>query len=704
MEEKELKDLELDDIVKEFTGKQEPVAQDAVTPEELKAMEEQIEEALTGDTIRLDTIVIPKAAAATQDTVRLDRVGAQQATADTVRIDADTVKISADTVKMAALSADEPAEAQQMPEAAPEAEKVEPYSAGWEPEYEQPIGEYVPPKPIEFKPYSKARELKRKLVAGPERRYYELNEQGLGKLQLAILLSLIVVLLSAGTTALYALGRISTARLKLMVFVQFMAMLLSALLGSFQMIEGLMDLRQKRFTLNTMLVFTFVACCLDGLVCLRQQRIPCCAAFSLQVTMSLWSAYQRRATEMGQMDTLRKANKLDAIVEVPDYYDGCSGMLRTEGRLEDFMDRYEAVSTPERILSVYTLAALGASVLIGAVAGVLHRSISFGIQALSVSLLAAVPVTSFVVLTRPMAILERKLHKQGVVLCGWEGIRTMSRRVVFPLEHSDLFPTGSCKLNGVKFYGSRDPDQVVAYCNAVISADGGGLAPLFEQLLNSRSGRHYPVEHLRRYAGGGVGGEVCDEPVLIGVLPFLKKMGVEIPEGTSVNQAVYAAIDGELCGVFAVTYAKIKSSGDGLNALCGYRGLRGVLISSDFMLTEDFVRSKFRVNTRRLCFPDQSIRGEISRKQPAEDAKNLALITAKGLAPYTYAVAGARNVRSASLVGMVIQMAGGIIGLAIMAILAVLGAKELLTPANMFLYELVWLIPGLLITEWTRSI
>jgi len=39
-----------------------------------------------------------------------------------------------------------------------------------------------------------------------------------------------------------------------------------------------------------------------------------------------------------------------------------------------------------------------------------------------------------------------------------------------------------------------------------------------------------------------------------------------------------------------------------------------------------------------------------------------------------------------------------------MLVLAILGARELLTPANMFLYQLVWMIPGLLITQWTRSI
>ena len=36
--------------------------------------------------------------------------------------------------------------------------------------------------------------------------------------------------------------------------------------------------------------------------------------------------------------------------------------------------------------------------------------------------------------------------------------------------------------------------------------------------------------------------------------------------------------------------------------------------------------------------------------------------------------------------------------------LAYLGSAELLTPVNVLLYQLVWLVPGLLITEWTRTV
>ena len=672
LQEQESLELNLDDIMKEFAPEEGGILEDPVLEEQEENQEageaaENMPE-VTGDTVRVELPQHRKVENDLGDTVRLDNI---EQLAQEVQI--------------------------------PQEGKPEAYGENWQPQYEQPMGEYVPPQPIIFHPRSRLRELKRKLVAGPERRYYEINEVGFGKLQAAIFLSFLVVVLTAGSTAMYALNMVQESRMKLMIFCQIFAMLMSALLGCYQMLEGLADLLKGRFTLDTLLVITFLACCADGVLCLKELRIPCCAAFSLQVTMSLWGAYHRRSTEMAMMDTMRKATNLSGIKAVKDYYDGCTGLLREEGQVEDFMDQYSKPSAPEKVFSWYAFIALLVSLGNGIAAMMLHGSVSFGLQVLSVSLLAAVPVTSFITLSRPMAILERKLHRLGSVLCGWKGIVGLSKRAVFPISHEDLFPVGSCKLNGVKFYGSRDPDQVVAYCAALVNADGGGLVPLFDHLLTSRNGRHYDVENFRGYEGG-IGGEVCGEPVLMGTLNCLKEMGVEIPEGTSVSQAVYAAIDGEFCGVFAVTYAKAKSSVAGLRTMCSYRGLRPVLITEDFMLTESFIRSRFGVNTRRVCFPQRPVRRELAGLEAGEEIPAMALITSKGLAPYGFAITGARSVRTASWIGVAIHLLGGILGLAMMAVLAYLGEAELLTPVNLLLYEMVWLIPGLLITEWTRSL
>ena len=661
MDERE-QEFSLEDILREF-GEEEPVAAEA--PEQ---PEEEAQPTVTEETIRLDTAAFLKGKVHNAQPL------------------------------------DEPEEDAQPQEAEPAPQQEEAAFEGqWEPEYEQPMGEYVPPQPIIFHPRSRLRELKKKLVEGPERRYYQLSEKGVGKLQIAIFFSLLVVLISAGSTVLYALGMVQQDRMRLMIFGQFLAMLISALLGYNQMIAGVADLLHGRFSLNTLLVVTFAACCLDGIMCLQQLRVSCCAAFGLEMTMSLWAAYQSRNTELGQMDTLRKAVRLDSVVAAEDYYKDAKGLFRGEGQVEDFMDTYAARTQPEKIQSVYSLVAALAAVGIGITAGVLH-GVAVGIQVTAVSMLAAVPATAFVVYTRPMAILQRRLHQLGTVLCGWQGVQGLQGKAVLPLACDDLFPQGTMKMNGVKFFGSRDPDQIVAYATALVTADGGGLVSLFTQLLDSRNGRHYEAVNFRGYDNGGIGGEVCGESVLVGPPGFLKEMGVEFPGGLKISQAVCVAVDGELCGLFAVVYERNRAVAAGLSALCACRGVAPLMVSNDFMLTPGFVRSKFGVHPKRVRFPERSERAQLQAQQPEEDAPALLLTTREGLAPVAYGIVGARALWAACRAGTVIYMLGGILGLAMMLTLTLLGAVDLISPANMFLYQLVWMIPGLLVTQWTKVI
>ena len=122
------------------------------------------------------------------------------------------------------------------------------------------------------------------------------------------------------------------------------------------------------------------------------------------------------------------------------------------------------------------------------------------------------------------------------------------------------------------------------------------------------------------------------------------------------------------------------------------------------MLPESFIRSKFGIKSKRLLFPGEEERQKLRQMEAEEDACAALISTQDGLAPMAFGVTGARALRSACNTGVVLHMIGGILGMAVVLTLVVLGALHLLTPANMFLYQLVWLIPGWLVTEWTRSV
>ena len=367
------------------------------------------------------------------------------------------------------------------------------------------------------------------------------------------------------------------------------------------------------------------------------------------------------------------------------------------------MDHYAGPVRPEKQLNTYSMIAMFIAFAIGIFAGVMD-GFSAGVQVAAVSLLAAVPATAFISHSRPALILQRRLHRLGTVLCGWQGVEGLNGKVIFPVNFRDMYSADSLRLNGVKYFGQREPEQVASFAAAVVTADKCGLTELFDQVLDSCNGRFYDADQLEHFENGGMSGVVEGEKVLLGSASFMKEMDVEVPENVRMPYAVYVAIEGELSGLFAVSYEKTSSAAAGLSTLTSYRGLQCVMTGDDFMVTYGFLKSKFGIKPKRFLLPDYPLRDALRQVQPEENAGCLMLTTASGLAPIAYGVTGARVLKNACRMGTVLHIVGGAVGLAMMILLVILGALELLTPANMFLYQLVWMIPAFLVTEWTRSI
>lgn len=657
---------------------------------------------VSGDTVRIDTAAIASQIPAdvTGDTIRLDTAAIAEKTARQAVESGDTVRFT-------------PISQQSPVTHAPEDTGAEPFSENWEPVYDAPIadydpnaptGEYVPPEPIVFRPKSRLQELKRKLMDGPEKRYNALMEQGVTRLQVAIFFSLLVVILAVVSIVMDHMGLVRENRMRLLVFGEMFAMLVSALLAANLISDGFADLMHGHFTLNSLLSVTFIACILDAAFCLREVRVPFCAAFCLEVAMALWAEYQRRTTEASQMDTLRRATRLNRVEKAPDCFEGRPGLRVTDGEVEDFMDAYTETPAPTKTLNFYSLLATVASLIIGIYAAITN-GLASGIQIWSAAMLAAAPVTIFISQTRPAAILERRLSRFGALICGWKGISAMSGQSVVPLRDTDLFPAGSVKINGVKFYSGRNADHIISCAAALMDVSGNGLAPLFDQLADSRGSHRCVVDESRIYGTNGVGGIIEGESVLMGTKAFLRDMGVEIPEGAHVSQAVYLSIEGEFCAVFALAYGKLKGVSASLHALSSYTGLTPVLASDNFLLSEEFIRAKFSVNTNRFAFPTPEVRRSLAAWQPEEGTTvPCALTTQDGLTGTAFAITGARNLRSSMNWGTIIHIFGGIVGLVCVLALTAVGAWHLLTPTNLLVFELIWTVPGMLISSWTRRL
>ena len=127
--------------------------------------------------------------------------------------------------------------------------------------------------------------------------------------------------------------------------------------------------------------------------------------------------------------------------------------------------------------------------------------------------------------------------------------------------------------------------------------------------------------------------------------------------------------------------------------------------TTNFILDEAFLREKYRADTRRVTFPSGSERERLTSWNPEEGhSAPIALTTRESLAGTAFAISGARALRVAAIAGAAVHILGGLVGLAAVLILALSGRTDLMSPSNLLLLELIWAIPGLMITEWTRNL
>lgn len=650
-------------------------------------------EEIQTDTVRLGDTTRVQQTVRLGDTRPVGGVNSRRDTrpiGDTVRLDGTAATAKSDTRPL-------PDEDVRVYKPGAKKQTAEPYTANWEPEYDAPMGEYMPQTPIEF-PQNRAQQLRRQLEQGPQRQYQHLQKTPLSRLRAEMLLSLVLFFVAASTSLLY--HQVDGARLKLMIFGQTLILLLSALAGYRRLLAGVTQMLHRRFDMDSLLVVTLVVCWVDALVCLKSRHLPFAAVFSLQMLMAQWADQQKMQIRLSQLDTLRKASDLTAVVKQKEYYKHQCAYRTVPGQLDDFADQQP--SGPEKLLCRYAQVL----VVLGAVLAIVvsfMQNVAGGIRVYAACLLAAVPATAFVCFSQPQATLEKRMHKLGTVLCGWQGIRNIDKQGYYPLSHQDLFPDHHVKLNGVRFYGERNPNTIVSYMAALMKADGGSLAGPFEQLRSSRNARVCKVEELTSYPGG-VGGQIDGLSVIAGTLEFMENMGVELSEVSHIPHAVYAAVNQSLCAVFAVNFTRSKSSAAGLRTLCDSGHVRPIMVDCDFVMTDEFLEQKLGVDVSRMQFPDCMTRMNLAQKQPPEDGSVIALTTRGGLAQRAFAVTGGAALRSAWRYGAAVHMLGGGIGFVAVALLALSGAIALLTPYNLLLYGCVWMIPGLLVAEWTRNI
>ena len=367
-------------------------------------------------------------------------------------------------------------------------------------------------------------------------------------------------------------------------------LLAQSLLSAEVFLRGVYQALKLRFDLSSLLTVMVLVTVADAFFAIPAGRAPFCAVAGLLLLLALWSVTLEKRGKWRTLKTVLAMEAPVAAVKEEKAWHGLDCIFRREGSLQDFTAMLETPDAAQKAMRIYAPLALLVTAALAVFAAVEGGS-NF-LWAWAALLSAALPAGGFLACCRPFAILARRLARAGAALCGWRGAKLLSGEVGIIIRDLDLFPRANISMNGMKMYTDLPTRQVVGYATAVLQAAGSGLLPLFEEVMKNENGRRYTADSFRQYEGGGLGAEIHGDVVLLGSLPFMRLMGVHVPEGTRVQSAVYISVNQELVGVFALTYAPAATCRAGLSAVLRSPGLTPVLATRDFMITPALVKKR----------------------------------------------------------------------------------------------------------------
>ena len=534
-----------------------------------------------------------------------------------------------------------------------------------------------------------------------EKRYEE-AAMGLSGAQARLFLA---VLLTAVSLLLTALSQFRVLQFRggvsFLPFLQLVLFLLCALMCYDVAVEGLLRLFRLRPDAHTVLFVLLVFTAIDGVECVLSGRSPYSGLTCLNFTMALWADCQNRSRICETIEVVRRGSAVDAAVRESGLWEGKDGVLRSRGDVDRFYADQDRIPAAIRTRDIYLVCALVCALILGGLTcgGAFPRFT----QSVTGLLLAASPAWLLVAVSRPWSMAAHRLKAHGAALSGWAGVRATRGKLAVPLTDRDLFPADKLRMNGMKLYPDVDPDKTIAYGAAAICASGSGLSGIFTELVERRNLRSCRVTNLRRYDNGGISADVGQDSVLAGSMAFMQAMGVDLPEGTRVSQAVYVAVNGFLGGVFAVNYAVTRASAGGLSTLVRSSGVTPVLTAQDFVITPQFLHVRFKTNPNKIVFPNPRERTALSQRRPSEQAQQIALLTRPEFSALAKSVTCGRTLYSSALWSTAVGLVSGILGLGMAGILVWIGAFGTLTAGNLLLYALLWSIPMWILTGLVRS-
>lgn len=454
---------------------------------------------------------------------------------------------------------------------------------------------------------------------------------------------------------------------------------------------GIMSIVRFKLHASALIAISCLLCMIDAFLSaasVSEKVVPFCVIPALTIAFTLLGSVMNARSNKIILNTATASKHPYVVTAEAELSGGDITLVKGRKPLDGIVRRTEEDGPDESVFGVLTPYFVVAALVLSIIAAVISKDFSSFAHILSGIFVCAAPIAMLLTFPLPFFISIKSLIRSGSTIAGWSGLYDIGKAKHLIVTDGDLFPKGCVKISRTRVFAGMEPERIISFAGSIISASGSAMVHPFAELMRKAGGGLMPVEAFSVHESGGLTAMIDGEDVYCGNAAFMRLMGVILPEKYVLNNGVYIAVAGVICGVFEMEYITSDAVKSALEELVG-SDRHAIFAVRDFNITPSMLSVKFDMPTDGFDFPPYSERYAISGAEPSEASKPAALISREGLSALVSLADHGKMLFSRIRLSVMLSVVSAVIGMLVMFILSLSALPSVVTALS---YLLAWLL------------
>lgn len=454
---------------------------------------------------------------------------------------------------------------------------------------------------------------------------------------------------------------------------------------------GIMSIVRFKLHASALIAISCLLCMIDAFLSaasVSEKVVPFCVIPALTIAFTLLGSVMNARSNKIILNTAAASKHPYVVTAEAELSGGDITLVKGRKPLDGIVRRTEEDGPDESVFGVLTPYFVVAALVLSIIAAVISKDFSSFAHILSGIFVCAAPIAMLITFPMPFFISIKGLIRSGSTIAGWSGLYDIGKAKHLIVTDGDLFPKGCVKISRTRVFAGMEPERIISFAGSIISASGSAMVHPFAELMRKAGGGLMPVEAFSVHESGGLTAMIDGEDVYCGNAAFMRLMGVVLPEKYVLNNGVYIAVAGVICGVFEMEYTASDAVKSALEELVG-SDRHAIFAVRDFNITPSMLSVKFDMPTDGFDFPPYSERYAISGAEPSEASKPAALISREGLSALVSLADHGKMLFSRIRLSVMLSVVSAVVGMLVMFILSLSALPSVVTALS---YLLAWLL------------